>query len=121
MGNSVVHWEIAGPDLAALRDFYAKAFDWTIDDAGEDYCLVRPAGDGLGGGLMQTRGEMPPYLTVYIAVEDLTAALNTIAGLGGTMQVPPTRINESMWFAMFEDPAGNMVGLLQGEPLDEQS
>jgi predicted enzyme related to lactoylglutathione lyase len=119
MSNAVVHWEIGGRDLSALRDFYAKAFDWTIDDAGEDYCLVAPADGGTGGGLMQTREHMAPYVTVYVTVDDLEATLTTIAGLGGTMAVPPTPINESLSFAMFKDPSGNTVGLLQGEPLSK--
>jgi predicted enzyme related to lactoylglutathione lyase len=72
MSNTVVHWEIGGRNLSVLRDFYAKAFNWTI------------------------------------------------AGLGGAMTVPPTRINESLSFAMFQDPSGNTVGLLQGEPLDRR-
>jgi predicted enzyme related to lactoylglutathione lyase len=117
MSNAVVHWEIGGRDLAVLRDFYAKAFDWTIDDVNDDYSLVRPEDGGIGGGLLQTRHRMPPYLTVYVTVDDLQSTLNTIVGLGGTLTVPPTRINESMTFALFQDPSGNTVGLLQGEPL----
>ncbi|BCY09441.1 VOC family protein [Actinoplanes sp. L3-i22] len=118
MTNAVVHWEIAGRDLPALRDFYAKAFAWTIDDAGDGYCLVRPVDGGTGGGLMQTHGQMPPYVTIYVDVEDLRETLSTVTGLGGRQLVPPTRINDSLSFAMFQDPAGNTVGLLQGEPLN---
>ncbi|WIM92859.1 VOC family protein [Actinoplanes oblitus] len=117
MTNAVVHWEIGGPNLPELRDFYAKAFGWTIDDAREDYCLVRPVADGTGGGLMQTRERMLPYVTIYIDVLDLDAALKTITGLGGDLLTPPTRINDSLSFALFQDPAGNAIGLLQGEPM----
>jgi predicted enzyme related to lactoylglutathione lyase len=112
MNNAVVHWEIAGRDLGALRNFYAKAFGWTVDDAGEGYCLVQPVAGGIGGGLMQTQDRMPPYVTVYIEVGDLQAALDTVAGLGATPMVPPTRINDSMSFALFQAPEGNTVGLL---------
>jgi len=42
--------------MSALREFYAKAFGWTITDAGPNYCLVQPADGGLGGGIMQTSG-----------------------------------------------------------------
>ncbi|GAA4607223.1 putative enzyme related to lactoylglutathione lyase [Actinoplanes octamycinicus] len=66
---------------------------------------------------MQTRERMLPYVTVYIDVLDMDAALETISGLGGSVMVPPTRINDSLSFALFRDPAGNAVGLLQGEAL----
>ncbi|MEU4689914.1 VOC family protein [Actinoplanes sp. NPDC023714] len=117
MTNAVMHWEIGGRDLPALREFYAKTFGWTIDDAGEDYCLVEPVGGGTGGGLMQTPPGMPAYVTIYIDVTDLTATLHTIIESGGTLLKPPTRINDSLTFALFQDPAGNTVGLLQGAPL----
>lgn len=113
MARPVVHWEIGGRDMPALRQFYAKAFGWTITDAGPAYCLVHPADDGLGGGLMQVSDQMPPYVTVYVQVDDLDAALGEIAALGGTTLVPPTLINDTASFAMFRDPEGNVVGLLK--------
>jgi predicted enzyme related to lactoylglutathione lyase len=113
MAHPVVHWEIGGNDLAALRDFYAKAFGWTITDAGPSYCLVQPTDGGLGGGLMQTADRMPPYVTVYIQVENLDAALAEVAALGGATVVPPTAISATASFALFRDPEGNVVGLLK--------
>ena len=113
MARPVVHFEIGGRDIPALRDFYAKAFGWTITDAGPDYALIEAVDGGLGGGLMRARDEVPPYVTVYVQVDDLDTALKEIARLGGTTLVPPMAINESASFAMFSDPEGNVVGLLR--------
>jgi predicted enzyme related to lactoylglutathione lyase len=112
MTNPVVHWEIGGRDLAALREFYSKAFGWAISEDDTGYQLVQPADGGLGGGLMQTRDDMPAYVTIYVQVEDLDAALGTISSLGGIPLVPPTTINDRAAFALFRDPEGNVVGLL---------
>ncbi|MEU4421524.1 VOC family protein [Actinoplanes sp. NPDC024001] len=121
MTHPVVHWEIGGHSLPALSDFYAKAFGWKIDEADENYCLVHPADGGLGGGLMQTHDQMPPYVTIYVQVDNLEEELKTIAGLGGTMLMPPTAINDNASFALFQDPAGNIVGLLRtSEPINSQ-
>ncbi|MVU77606.1 VOC family protein [Nocardia sp. ET3-3] len=114
MGYPVVHWEIGGPDAAALREFYGKAFDWKMIDAGPDYSLVDGVDEGLPGGIMQTRQNMPSYVTVYIRVPDLDAKLSEIQQLGGTVVVPPTQISDTMSFALFSDPGGAVVGLLQG-------
>jgi predicted enzyme related to lactoylglutathione lyase len=88
-------------------------FGWTFTDAGPDYSLVRPVDGGLGGGLMKAPDDTPPYVTVYVQVEDLDVALKHIVGLGGTPLVPPTQINETASFAMFQDPDGNIIGLLK--------
>ncbi len=112
MAHPVVHWEIGGRDMPALREFYAKTFGWMITDAGPGYALVHPADGGLGGGLMQTSGDTPPYVTVYISVADLDDALVHVRAHGGTPLTPPTQINETASFALFRDPEGNVVGLL---------
>lgn len=113
MSHPVVHWEIGVRDAQAAREFYAKAFGWTLTDAGPDYTLVPATDGGLGGGIMQIRPGMPPYVTVYVQVEDLAAKLAEITALGGQTIVPPTDINENASFAMFADPDGTVVGLLR--------
>ncbi|WP_024805051.1 VOC family protein [Nocardia sp. BMG51109] len=113
MSNPVVHWEIGGPDAAALREFYGKAFGWTMTASESDYTLVETGNGGLAGGIMQNRPDMPPYVTVYIQVDDLETALSEIQQLGGTVVLPPTGIADTMSFALFSDPGGAVVGLLQ--------
>ncbi|MCK2219053.1 VOC family protein [Actinomadura sp. ATCC 31491] len=113
MSHPVVHWEIGGPDKEALRDFYADLFGWKAEEAGPEYALLEP-GEGPSGGIMRTKGGMPPYVTIYVQVEDLEAALARAAELGGSRVVPPTEISAELRFAMFADPMGNVVGLLSG-------
>lgn len=113
MAHPVVHWEIGSPDAAVATDFYVKAFGWRTTEAGPDYTLVAPVGEGLGGGIMQTRPGMPAYVTVYVAVDDLDAKLAQIGELGGKTIVPPTQISPAASFAMFADPSGNVIGLLR--------
>lgn len=113
MKASVVHWEIAARDATVLREFYAKVFDWTITDAGPSYSLIAPQDGGIGGGIMETSNDKPPYVTVYIEVADLDATLADVRALGGETVVLPTAIDREKMFAMFRDPAGNLVGLLK--------
>jgi predicted enzyme related to lactoylglutathione lyase len=113
MSNPVVHFEIGGRDLPALREFYGKAFGWSISDAGPDYALVEAGGAGIGGGLMKASDQMPAYVTIYVQVEDLRTALAEIGALGGATLVEPTPISDMSSFALFRDPEGNIVGLLE--------
>ncbi|MEU8403621.1 VOC family protein [Nonomuraea sp. NPDC048892] len=111
MAHPVVHWEVAGPDREVLRIFYEGLFGWKSETVDENYALLQP-GEGPGGGIMCTRPGMPPYVTVYVRVEDLERALKRVRELGGELRVPPAKIGNGMAFALFTDPAGNMVGLL---------
>ena len=113
MTHGVVHWEIGGRDLDSLTRFYGDLFGWEAAGFDEDYRMVS-AGDGIGGGLMRCRGEVPPYVTVYVSVDDLDATLARVKDLGGTPLVPPTPIPGVGAFALFQDPEGNTIGILSG-------
>lgn len=113
MSHPVVHWEIGGRDAEALRAFYGKLFGWTMTGAGPNYTTVQAVDGGLGGGIMQTPEGAPPYVTIYVRVDDLDAALADIGQLGGRTVVAPTKIDETMSFALFADPEGTVVGLLR--------
>lgn len=112
MAHPVVHFEIGGRDGEALAAFYGRLFDWQTRPAGPDYWLVPPQAGGIGGGLMQTRPGMPACVTFYVQVEDLDATLARAAELGARRLVEPTPIEGVGSFALFQDPEGNVVGLL---------
>lgn len=38
--NAVGDFDIAGPDAASLRSFYAGVFGWRMDEQGPGYTLV---------------------------------------------------------------------------------
>ena len=122
MGNPVVHFEIAGPDGPALRQFYTDLFGWKIDVQGEEmgsYGIVPANEGGIGGGLLPTTEDMPArsYVTFYVQVDDLQAALDKVAGMGGNAIMPPMEIAPGMGFiATFGDPAGNTIGLYAPPP-----
>jgi hypothetical protein len=121
MSHPVVHWEIGGRNAGALREFYVKAFGWTLTEAGPTYTLIQADG-GLGGGIMQVPPGTPAYVTVYVAVDDLAGKLAEIQEFGAKTIVPPTTIGDAMSFAMFADPEGTVIGLLrQTSPSDESA
>ena len=121
MGNPVVHFEIAGPDGPALQQFYSGLFGWKIDvhEQMGNYGLVPANEGGIGGGLFPTTEDMPTrsYVTFYVQVDDLQAALDKAAGMGGNAIMPPTEIAPGMGsVATFGDPAGNTIGLYSLPP-----
>ncbi|MDV6014247.1 VOC family protein [Haloechinothrix sp. LS1_15] len=111
MPNPVVHFEIGGRDLDRQRSFYRDLFGWTFDTADPKYALISSEDSGIGGGLMQVDNDMTPYVAVYVAVDDLEAALGKAVALGGKRVLGPTPIPDVGTFAVFTDPDGNPVGL----------
>lgn len=118
MPNPVVHFEINGSDGAALQQFYREAFDWEIQTESDmSYGAVEPEGEGIGGVI----GSGDTSVTLYIEVADLAAALERIQHLGGTVVQGITGGAAMAPMALFADPEGNILGLLEAEPPDHSA
>ena len=114
MANRVVHWEIGGRDLDTMAGLYHDLFGWEPASDDAHYRLVN-LDEGVGGGLMRCQVDMPAYVTIYVAVNDLDATLARVKELGGTPLVPPIPIPGVGAFALFQDPEGNTIGILGPE------
>ncbi|HEY1629908.1 MAG TPA: VOC family protein [Rhizomicrobium sp.] len=99
----IVFFDIAGPDAAKLKSFYAGIFDWNIDAAN---AIKTGALDG-------TLRQDPAEKIIYIGVPDIDAALAKIKAEGGSVAMPRTVIPNVVIFALFTDPAGNRMGLVE--------
>lgn len=118
MGQPVVHFEIGGTDRKQLERFYAQLFDWKLDSHDSmNYTMIDTGVQGsIGGGISgPTPGGPPAWVTFYVHVDDLQAALDKAGNLGGKTVVPPTPIPNTGSFALFTDPQGNCIGLFKGE------
>ncbi len=112
MSHPIIHFEFGSPDGAGLVDFYSRLFGWEVRPSGPGYWLLWPGGGSLAGGVLQTSGGIPPYFTIYVAVDDLEQAMEQAEVLGASPIVKPTTVPGVGTFAMFRDPAGNMVGMM---------
>jgi predicted enzyme related to lactoylglutathione lyase len=103
MAAQIVFFDIAGPDAGALRTFYSGQFGWNINDT---FAVDT-------GGLPGTLRQDPAEKIIYLGVDDINASLESIAKAGGKMEVPRTVIPGVVIFALFRDPAGNRMGLVE--------
>ncbi len=113
--NPVVHFEVLGRDASALRSFYSGAFGWSPGPAEGpmEYSMVHfnDAG-GIDGGIGKAP-QGPGHATFYVGVDDVQAALDRVERLGGRPIQPPMTIPDGVTFALFADPEGHLVGLVQ--------
>jgi hypothetical protein len=115
MGNPVVHWELWSKDPKKVSTFYARVFDWKIQDMPEmSYAMVDTGGQGgINGGIMQPdpSGPWPGNMAFYIAVDDLAAHRRKIVDAGGKILVEEQEVPGMGWFALFADPEGRVLGI----------
>lgn len=117
MAHNIVHWEIMGQNGDELASFYEGIFDWSPKptEGFDAYNMVSGDESGVGGAIGQGDEHMPNYLTVYVEVEDVDAHLAQIEAAGGKTVAPKMVIPDMVTFALFADPAGNVVGLVEAD------
>ncbi len=113
--NPIVHWELMGADGDAQKKFYSAIFDWSFNspEGFENYHMTEGDDMGINGAVGQGSEQMPTYQAIYVSVDDINAKLAEIEANGGSTAVPRTEIPDVVTFALFNDPAGNLVGLVE--------
>lgn len=116
MANPLFHWELMVGDVPKAIDFYTKVFDWEVDqDSFPNYPLIK-TGDTPGGAFMAKPASAPVCaLNTYFHVQDIESTLTRAMVLGATLVTPKTAIPGVGFWAMFADPDGIPIGLLQPE------
>jgi predicted enzyme related to lactoylglutathione lyase len=105
-------------DPPAARAFYAALFGWTFEEAdrnGRPYLIARTP-RGPVGGIVDVRnleGAGSQWVS-YVAVADLSGTVHRLQAAGGTVAVPPARL-EAGRVSIIVDPQGAPLGLLQPE------
>jgi uncharacterized protein len=114
MGNPVFHWELMVTDVDRTIDFYSKVFDWEFDrEHFPDYPLIK-TGSSPGGAIMKKPERVPSAaLTTYFHVEDMESTLTRVTVAGGNVAAPKTPITGMGYWAMFTDPDGIRIGIMQ--------
>ena len=110
--RNVVHVEIPAAHVEAAGKFYQELLGWKIQhDPALNYSMWE-AGDGSGGGFPEVSDEAPAgKVLVYIHSDDIEADLKNVEKLGGKVIHPKAEIPQMGWYAFFQDPTGNVLGL----------
>ena len=112
MGNPVVWFEVLGNDGGELRKFYGNLFGWTFNEMESmDYGMIDANGKGIPGGVGKAP-QGPGWVTFYVEVDDIEAAVTRATEGGGKVLMPVTRLPDTT-IAVFADPEGHPIGLSQ--------
>jgi predicted enzyme related to lactoylglutathione lyase len=110
----VVHFEIYGDKPEKLVNFYKNVFGWKFEKWGPvDYWIIKTGeGAGIDGGLGKDRN--PGVNT--IDVPDVDKYLAKIKKAGGTVVEPKMTLPGIGYLAYFQDPQGNIFGIMKDDP-----
>jgi len=110
--RKISHIEISAASPDNLANFYAEIFGWetkNMDNPGGKYTVWQS--DNIRGGFAPFGDENKQGdVTVYLDSEDIDADLKKIEINGGKILKGKTEYPGG-WFAYFEDPSGNRLGL----------
>jgi uncharacterized protein len=115
MNHTIVHFEIPADDPNKLSEFYNELFGWKIEQVPDmDYWMITtaPDGEGVNGGMM-TRQAPQQQIMNYVWVESVDDFSDKVVSLGGKILVPKKEVGDMGWFAVCQDPQGNVFALWQ--------
>lgn len=113
--NTLCWNELQTHDVVKAKEFYTKVFGWGSQTEESGYVTFQ-VDDRTQAGSMKIQeewGEVPPNWTVYFLVEDVNAAAEKVAELGGVIDAPPMRIGEMGEMAIAQDPQGGHFTLIE--------
>jgi uncharacterized protein len=113
MGNRIAHFEVGSTDFEGLLRFYGELFDWRVERTADTLAIVDTRSGGGVNGAIGKSGDGTPWVSFYVGVEDPKAVLQQAEALGGATVLDVVEIPDLLTFAMFSDPDGNLVGLLE--------
>lgn len=120
MPNTIGHFLIGARDQQKAAEFYSKLFGWEITPQmtpdGENHRI--DTGGKIAGHIVPSEGA--GYTGFMVMVEDLEKALQRATELGGNIVAAPQVSLRGARFALFSDPEGTIIGLIERKNRSEE-
>ena len=111
--GKICYVQIPATDIARSAAFYKSSFGWNIRQRGDGHTAFDDAtGQVSGSWVLGRQPAMQPGLLLYIMVDSVASALETVVANGGEV-AQPIGGDAPEITARFRDPAGNVLGLYQ--------
>ena len=105
--------ELASPDPARARDFFAELLGWEVEPEESGYGVIRLNG-AINGGIRPPQDGEPTHWLVYFTVESCDDAVAAIREAGGTVIAGPFETAVGR-VAAVGDPQGAPFALFEGQ------
>jgi predicted enzyme related to lactoylglutathione lyase len=113
--GDITHIDIPVTDTERAKAFYGTLFGWHIEapPGFEDYPMWQAPNKISGGGLAP-RDDHFTQPRSYVETDSIDETLALVEANGGKVVLGKQPISETSWWAFFEDPDGNVIGLYEG-------
>ena len=122
MSNKIMWLELASTDVPASAKFYGDLFGWPIiRDEQMDYTMTGFEGDETGVGFspvddVRSSVGAAGSVLVYVDVADIDASISRAKELDAPIFQDKMEIPQVGWMAIFGDPGGNRIAVMQRVP-----
>ncbi len=113
MPVEIAHIEFKSANFARTSEFYAKLFDWQMEQNASASYMKLAGGDGPSAGWFRADLVQSPGPVAYLPVDDLEAKLAEVEQAGGRILVRNLPFAGGGEIGLFADPDGNVLGLWQ--------
>ena len=103
--------ELAVPELAAARRYFADTLGWSVD--GDRVTLGRSVIDLVDGGPATVPDQVRGWTYLTVQIWDCDAETATAIERGASLAQPAVTMGETARFSMITDPWGNRLELSQ--------
>lgn len=117
--GKICYLEIPATDIANSAQFYQQVFGWHVRQRGDGSTAFDDSVSEVSGSWIPGRPPATTGIQVHIMVADITRAIDAIIAAGGAI-TQPVDPKASEVYALFSDPAGNILGIYQQPGLAEQ-
>src|SRR5579863_243230 len=117
--GKICYIEMPAIDVSRSAQFYEQVFGWPIRQHDDGSTAFDDTVGGVSG--MWVTGRPPaanPGMIVHIMVANVATMIEAIIAAGGEI-VQPVNPYEHEVYALFRDPAGNILSIYQQEGLAE--
>jgi predicted enzyme related to lactoylglutathione lyase len=111
----ISYLRIPATDAQATARFYEAVFGWSVDTDRPDPSFEDGTGHVIGHISTEHEVAGEAGIRPYVYVESVDAALAAVSANGGRVVMEPYPEGD-LWVGVFEDPAGNVLGVWQRGP-----
>jgi predicted enzyme related to lactoylglutathione lyase len=117
--GKICYIEIPAIDISQSAQFYQRAFGWHVRRRDDGSTAFDDTVGGVSGTwVLERPPSSVPGLVVSIMVASAATTIEAIIAAGGEI-VQPVNPDERVVYALFRDPAGNILGIYQQPGLAE--
>jgi predicted enzyme related to lactoylglutathione lyase/transcriptional regulator with XRE-family HTH domain len=113
MPDPVARFQILSQNPERTAQFYGSVFGWSVDAANAlGYRQLSTGDGGLGGGIWPAPPEVPPFVQLFVAVEDVAGSVERARAAGARVLVAHQKLPDGDEMAILADPEGIAFGLM---------